>query len=223
MSTINSVSGATGVSSLEGMSLETAVMLVLSEKNQIFESQVMDRVKEMREKNAELKRLGELTALLTSRQKEFKSGAKTTDHADGTHSATLNDVIWAKCNPFDAEKAREWVNSGKPPLDDPSFFPADQKARLLEDIQLAEAAQSYGCLTGAHNSPTDFMTGRMTLGAVENLQAQLKAQTDALGNETQLDQIGLQSAMNKAQNTAQLLSTLVKKFDDLHASINRNM
>lgn len=220
MSTINSVSGATGVSSLEGMSLETAVMLVLSEKNQIFESQVMDRIKEMREKNAELKRLGELTALLTSRQKEFKSGAKTTDHAEGTHSATLNDYIWKNCNPFDADKAREWVNND-PAL--ANLLPADQKARLLEDIQLAEAAQSYGCLTGAHNSPTDFMTGRMTLGAVENLQAQLKAQTDALGNETQLDQIGLQSAMNKAQNTAQLLSTLVKKFDDLHASIGRNM
>ncbi len=216
MSTINSVSGTTGVSSLEGMSLETAVMLVLSEKNQIFESQVMDRIKEMREKNAELKRLGELTSLLTSRQKEFKSGAKTTDHADGTHASAVNDAIWKNCNPFDADKAREWVNNN-------STLSATDKARLLEDIQLAETAQSYGCLTGAHNSPTDFMTGRMTLGAVENLQAQLKAQTDALGNETQLDQIGLQSSMNKAQNTAQLLSTLVKKFDDLHASINRNM
>lgn len=219
MSTINSVSGTTGVSSLEGMSLETAVMLVLSEKNQIFESQVMDRIKEMREKNAELKRLGELTALLTSRQKEFKSGAKTTDHANGTFSAEINDAIWASCNPFDAAKAREVVTNG--PFS--TLISDTDKARMLENIQLAETAQSYGCLTGAHNSPTDFMTGRMTLGAVENLQAQLKAQTDALGNETQLDQIGLQSAMNKAQNTAQLLSTLVKKFDDLHASINRNM
>ena len=216
MSTINSVSGSKGVSGLEGMSLETAVMLVLSEKNQIFESQVMDRIKEMRDKNAELKRLGELTSMLTSRQKEFASGAKTTDHASGTLSSTVNDAIWKECNPFDAARARAWVNNN-------STLSATDKARILENIQLAEAAQSYGVLSGAHNSPTDFMTGRMTLGAVENLQAQLKAQTDALGNETQLDQIGLQSSMNKAQNTAQLLSTLVKKFDDLHASIGRNM
>jgi hypothetical protein len=215
MSTINSVNGPQGLTSIEGMSLETAVMLVLSEKNQIFESQVMDRVKEMRDKNAELKRLGELASLVTARSKEFKSGAKTSDHNDGPHSSTINDAIWKENNPFDATKARAWV--------DRQSYSAETKARMKEDILIAEAAQSYGTNSGAHNGATDFMTSRMTLGAVETLQAQIKAQTDALGNETQLDQIGLQSAMNKAQNTAQLLSTLVKKFDDTHASINRNI
>jgi hypothetical protein len=88
---------------------------------------------------------------------------------------------------------------------------------------MAEAAQNYGLNNGNNADPLAFAVNDMNLGAVETLQTQIKTQTDALGNETQLDQIGLQSAMNKAQNTAQLLSTLVKKFDDTHASINRNI
>ena len=92
----------------------------------------------------------------------------------------------------------------------------------MEDIELAEYAAKYGVNTGADGDPFAFASGAMNLGSLEALQAQIKASTDSLGNESQMDQIALQSAMNKMQNTSQLLSTVIKKFDDLKGTIIRN-
>lgn len=219
MSTINSIGGPQATSSVGKMSLETEVMLVLSEKNQIFESQVMDRIKEMRDKNNKLKQLGEMAAMVTTRQKEFSGTAKSSDKikkwGDAKEWETRRTELMNNQTPFDGDKARKVVAD--------SNWSAETKARVLQDIQIAELARDFGINSGDNANPIAFAVNDMNLGAVETLQAQIKSQTDALGNETQLDQIGLQSSMNKAQNTAQLLSTMIKKFDDLHASINRNI
>lgn len=224
MSTVNSNAPVNNVLALNGvdkagMDLETMITLVLSEKQQIFETQVQGLVKNMQAKNDRLKALGEIAARITARQKEFSKDAKSStmiNKFEGTPAwEQRRTELLPSGSKSDWAAARKHVND--------STWDAKTKARALEDIELAEYAAQYGVNTGAGGDPLAFAVGGMNLGSLEALQAQIKASTDSLGNESQMDQIALQSAMNKMQNTSQLLSTVIKKFDDLKGSIVRNV
>ena len=224
MSTVNSNSPVNNVLALNGvdkagMDLETMITLVLSEKQQIFEAQVQGLVKNMQSKNDRLKALGEIAARITARQKEFPKDAKSNtmiNKFEGTPDwETRRTALLVDAGKGDWAAARKTVEN--------STWDAASKARALEDIELAEYAAQYGVNTGDGGNPLAFAVGGMNQGSLEALQAQIKASTDSLGNESQMDQIALQSAMNKMQNTSQLLSTVIKKFDDLKGSIVRNV
>jgi hypothetical protein len=168
-----------------------------------------------------------MTAMVTERMKQCggspKSDTQINKFKEDKTSAgweARRDVL-AKVT-GDPNKPGEYYTNARKAVND-SDWPSDVKTRVLADLDLAEAAATYGVNTGTHGDPMAFVVGDQTYGSLEAMQAKLKAQTDSLTNDTQLDQIRLQSIMAKVQNLAQLLSTLVKKFDDTHGSLIRNM
>lgn len=251
---LHSVNESEDSSDLEGMSLETLVMAVLSERHTVSENMVMDQIKQMQEKNKELKKLGDLTAEVTARMKEFgsdpKSGtvirhidekgnqAKAVKPADvpgpvweimkkdypgpGNWKQRREDLMDSSKVPGDCNKPGEWYTNARKYVSEQTDWKPETRERVLKDLDLAEAAASYGINTGANGDPIGFAVNDNNYGSLEALQAKIKAQTDALTNDTQLDQIRLQSLMSKVQNLAQLLSTMVKKFDDTQGSLVRN-
>lgn len=240
---------------LEGMSLESLVMAVLSERHTVSENMVMDQIKQMQEKNKELKKLGDLTAEVTARMKEFgndpKSGTVINkyDERGNLNKPILPDEVkqkpwimeailkgdkfvgegnWTQRRealmdsskvPGDCNKPGEWYTNARKYVNEQTDWKPETRERVLKDLDLAETAASYGINTGTNGDPIGFAVNNNNYGSLEALQAKIKSQTDALTNDTQLDQIRLQSLMSKVQNLAQLLSTMVKKFDDTQASL----
>lgn len=227
MSSINPNAGVGGINPFAGMSLETMVMAVLSERHMTMENMVMDQIKQMQEKNNQLKKMGEMTAMVTERLKQFggspKSDTQINKFKDDKSEAgwTARRDVLAKVA-GDPNKPGEYYTNAREAVKN-SNWPDDVKTRVANDLDLAEAAASYGVNTGTHGDPMAFVVGDQTYGSLEAMQAKLKSQTDSLTNDTQLDQIRLQSIMAKVQNLAQLLSTMVKKFDDTHGSLIRNV
>ncbi len=222
----------------DGMSLEFLVQLTLTERHGILETDVRNKMSNMREKNAKLKDIGEAMANITARKKEFKkSSPSSTDiinsrtektgtyTADGKNLAEtdwngrrdiLTDSKWGTgVDKYD--KIAEWINSP-----DCDWSDSIKEATLI-DVQLARLAEENGVDTGSNGDPEAFLVNNNTYGSFEALEAKLNAQKDALTNDTQLDQIELQSLMGKLQNLTSLLSTMVKKFDDSHADIIRRV
>ena len=244
--------GETGESDdFEGMSLETLVMAVLSDRHMATENMVMGQIKQMQEKNKELKKLGDLTAEVTARMKEFgndpKSGTvinkidEKGDRSKPIRPANMDDLSWRLFKPLapgagnwtqrrndlmdsskvpgDCNKPGEWYTNARKYVNEQTDWKPETRERVLKDLDLAEVAASYGINTGTNGDPIGFAVNNNNYGSLEALQAKIKSQTDALTNDTQLDQIRLQSLMSKTQNLAQLLSTMVKKFDDTQSSL----
>ncbi len=209
------------------MSLETLVTLVLTERQEFFDTEVRSKVSNMREKNAQLKSLGEAMASITERKKLF-----------GKSSPSSSDIINKRGDKEEWEARRtkltdtkngwgtgaEWYkNASAWVADKDCTWSADTKQKVLEDIELGRLAQENGVNTGKNGDPLGFAVNNHTYGALEALEAKLNAQKDTLTNDTQLDQIELQSMMGKLTNITSLLSTMIKKFDDSHADIIRRV
>ena len=248
--------GETGESDeFEGMSLETLVMAVLSDRHMATENMVMDQIKQMQEKNKELKKLGDLTAEVTARMKEFGNDPKSDtvinkidekgDQSKAVKPDNMDSFSWAIIKkdypgpgnwtqrrkdlmdsskvPGDCNKPGEWYTNARKYVNSQTDWKPETRERVLKDLDLAEAAASYGINTGKNGDPIGFAVNNNNYGSCEALQAKIKSQTDSLTNDTQLDQIRLQSLMSKTQNLSQLLSTMLKKFDDTQGSLIRNV
>ena len=228
----------------DGMSLEFLVQLTLTERHGILETDVRNKMSNMREKNAKLKDIGEAMANITARKKEFdKSSPSSKDIINKRLENELPENVGIK--DFDKvkrefsswedrrdllmdskkwgtgiekyDKIAEWINSPA------CTWSAALKEATLIDVKLARLAEENGVNTGKNGDPLGFLVNNNTYGSFEALEAKLNAQKDALTNDTQLDQIELQSLMGKLQNLTSLLSTMVKKFDDSHADIIRRV
>jgi hypothetical protein len=229
----------------DGMSLEFLVQLTLTERHGILETDVRNKMSNMREKNAKLKEIGEAMANITARKKEFsKSSPSSTDIIkkrlenelpqnikafedmdkakkefsswDDRRDLLLDSKKWGTgIEKYD--KIAEWINSPA------CTWSAALKEATLIDVKLARLAEENGVNTGKNGDPAGFLANNNNYGSFEALEAKLNAQKDALTNDTQLDQIELQSLMGKLQNLTSLLSTMVKKFDDSHADIIRRV
>ena len=230
-------SGVGGINPFQGMSLETMVMVVLSERHQTMENMVMDQIKAMQEKNLKLKQLGELSATITARMKDFPADAKSDTKINkykekgetvngknvGTWLGRRADFMQGVKVKGDPNKPGEYYDNAREYVKNRSDWSAETKARVLEDLELGEAAAAMGVNVGTNGEPIAFVVNDVKYGALEALQAKVKSQTDALTNDTQLEQIRLQSLMSKVQNLAQMLSNMVKKFDDTHGALIRNI
>ena len=223
------------------MDIESLIIAVVQKRVEHCENQVRMKVEDMQMRNNKLKAMGELQAEITKQMKGFNNDAKSASERDDSGSTYRKQVDGAfygqsAVSGTDASvKNRDTVNQKLDSLDkkDDVHAGLDERLKAIEAAKIPDdAKQIYRDNIAAARTAYDaglirddayaMAKGEVSYGALETLKQQVSAKVDALGNDAQLDQIALQSWTTKMTNTQQLLSTLIKKFDDTHSAIIRN-
>jgi uncharacterized protein YoxC len=211
-----------GLGELDGLTVESASVAVLSDRHAIFTNDVKNRLKEMQEINNRLKAIGQDIATMTAMGKKV-DGTKGTDHmshaADGAQYASrrqaLLDVPGTAGTP-------EWNKAAKAKVASWNMSSADTQ-RWNSQIDMAGKMHSAGFNNGANQDPMGAAVGDLTKDGIDAWTAQLNQQKDALANDSQLKQIELQQAMGKLKTVEEMLSGLVRNFNEKHGAIVSNM
>ena len=223
---VSNLSGVNALQDIKGVSLETLLFTVLAERQNLCDKEVRRTVEGMQSKNQLLSKISHAQANVTASKKQFPPDAKGTNLLDGYKQAKdLSKDKKAELDkvPADAQTdpalrltqqeavANKWADG-------------PEKAGTLERIALAREALGAGFSTNtSYQNITSLVNGDISKDGLDVLEVKLKSQSDAIANETTLDQITMQSWLGKLTNVQNMISTLTKKFDDLDAGIIRNM
>ena len=223
---VSNLSGVNALQDIKGVSLETLLFTVLAERQNLCDKEVRRTVEGMQSKNQLLSKISQAQANVTASKKQFPPDAKGTNLLDGYKQAKdLSKDKKAELDkvPADAQTdpalrltqqeavANKWADG-------------PEKAGTLERIALAREALGAGFSTNtSYQNITSLVNGDISKDGLDVLEVKLKSQSDAIANETTLDQITMQSWLGKLTNVQNMISTLTKKFDDLAAGIIRNM
>jgi hypothetical protein len=241
-------SAINGELDISQMDIESAICYVVQQRVTECEKQVQSKVADMQARNQKLKALGEAQTNITAMMKDFPADAKSTTNrhdGDGSYDDKLKAAAEAQSpvtgdpkskmqTPQDLQnKIHEIANnkdlSGQEKIDQANAAIREAnvkesvKEEWLKNIDMAQVGLDNGMSNYDPNKDVAaMMKGEISYGSLETLKQQISAQVDSLGNDAQMDQIALQSWTTKYTNANQLLSTLMKKFDDAHAGIIRN-
>jgi len=210
-----------GIGDIDSMTVESAMMFVLSDRQKIFTTDVQNRLKEMQEVNSKLKAIGQDLATMTAMSKKV-DGDKGTSHmshaADGDqYAARRQKLLDLPGTPGSAE----WNAAAKKEVASWGMSKTDTE-RWNSQIDIAGKMHAAGFNSGANQDPLGAAVGDLTKDGIDSFTAQLTQQKDALSNDSQLSQINLQQAMSKMKNIEDFLSGAVRKFAENHATIISN-
>lgn len=193
--------GGVSLTNLQGMDLETALMMVQGERTKLLDAQLTTQIQEVQNRNQSIAKLNEVMSGLNKALAQFKSGASGTD--------TIPD--------WNDDK----VKSVEVPLNDAI------RAAGITDLGFTSR---QGQLTNPDNPParmlatgTNIMQGDTTKGEIDAAINKVKGMIDAMGNSQQMDMLRLQSLSNKRNEAFDVMTNFVKKMQDSRSSIIGNM
>lgn len=187
--------GGVGMTNISGMDIETALMMVQSERTKLLDSQLKTQIEEVQKRN-------ELTGALNDMQAKLNGMKGSLDSKD----AKPGDQVKADSGtPSNKTLATEYATQAlKLGMD-----PAPVKATAIKDAQ--------GNVIGAN------VTGMPTREGLEKAIPDLKSKLDAASNSQQMDMLRLQSLSNKRNEAFDTMTNFVKKMQDSRSSIIGNM
>lgn len=187
--------GNVGLSNLAGMDIETALMMVQSERTKLLDSQLKSQIEEVQKRNEMTGALNDMQAKLNGMKGSLESkDAKPGDVVKGNVGTPTNDAL-----------AKDYaILAFKLGMD-----PAPVQATPIKDAQ--------GNVTGAN------VTGLPTREGLEKAIPDLKSKLDAASNSQQMDMLRLQSLSNKRNEAFDTMTNFVKKMQDSRSSIIGNM
>lgn len=187
--------GNIGQIDLSSMDIETALMMVQSERTKLLDSQLKSQIEEVQKRNELTGALNDMQAKLNGMKGSLESkDAKPGDVVKGSAGTPTNDAL-----------AKDYaILAFKLGMD-----PAPVKATPIKDAQ--------GNVTGAN------VTGLPTREGLEKAIPDLKSKLDAASNSQQMDMLRLQSLSNKRNEAFDTMTNFVKKMQDSRSSIIGNM
>jgi hypothetical protein len=202
MSSVNGLGGVSNVN-IQSMDIETALMMVQSQRTQLLDSQLTSQIQGVQDRNNQIASLNNVLSTLNAAQAAFPGDAKP--------DATIKD--------WNDDKVHEI----EIPLND-----AIQQAGL-QDLGFGSSAgqtsaQNYRDGTaGTLPSGSSVMKGSTTKAQIDAAIAKVKGQIDSLGNSQQMDMLRLQSLTNKRNEAFDVMTNFVKKMQESRSSIIGNM
>jgi hypothetical protein len=202
MSSVNGLGGVSNVN-IQSMDIETALMMVQSQRTQLLDSQLTSQIQGVQDRNNQISKLNNVLSTLNAAQAAFPGDAKP--------DATIKD--------WNDDKVHEI----EIPLND-----AIQQAGL-QDLGFGSSAgqtsaQNYRDGTaGTLPSGSSVMKGSTTKAQIDAAIAKVKGQIDSLGNSQQMDMLRLQSLTNKRNEAFDVMTNFVKKMQESRSSIIGNM
>ncbi len=187
--------GNVGMSNISGMDIETALMMVQSERTKLLDSQLKSQIEEVQKRN-------ELTGALNDMQAKLNGMKGSLDSKDAKPGDRVNA---GSGTPSNQQLATEYaIQAFKLGLS-----PAPVDATVIKD--------AAGNVTDAkiNNLPTRE--------GLEKAIPDLKSKLDAASNSQQMDMLRLQSLSNKRNEAFDTMTNFVKKMQDSRSSIIGNM
>ncbi|WP_187395263.1 hypothetical protein [Pigmentiphaga aceris] len=212
---IDSLGGAAGINlqNLQSMDLETALMMVQSERTKLLDSQLQTQIQEVQNRNALVAKLNTVLNGLNAYAAKCGTDAKST--ASGWDANAVKDI---EVPLNDAMR-----DAG---ITDLGFTGNGQRSVLNADGTKQPVATVSGTnhLRGSEiTSGGNIMNGGTTKGQIDAAITKVKGQIDALGNTQQMDMLRLQSMSNKRNEAFDVMTNFVKKMQESRSSIIGNM
>lgn len=183
------------LSNISGMDIETALMMVQSERTKLLDSQLKSQIEEVQKRN-------EVTGALNDMQAKLNGMKGTLDSKDAKPGDQVKEGAGTPTNKALAtDYATQAFKLG--------MDPAPVKATPIKD--------AAGNVIGAN------VTGMPTREGLEKAIPDIKSKLDAASNSQQMDMLRLQSLSNKRNEAFDTMTNFIKKMQDSRSSIIGNM
>lgn len=180
--------------SIQGMDLETLLMLVQSNRAHMMELQLKDQVATVQRKNDQISALNSLMGQLNSALSKFSSTAKPTDNLIAIY-------------PKNDGKGRV-QDTGRPAIDEAFKGAGTDPLKMLPSGTIRDK---------------EFDINEVTKTELDSAVTDLKSNIDSMSNTQQMDMLRLQSLSNKRNEAFDLMTNFMKKMQDNRSSVIGNM
>ena len=207
MSEVNAAgtSGLSGIN-LQSMDLETALMMVQTERTRLLDTQLASQIEAVQARNDQTAKLNTALSALNKSVALFPPDAKATKK--------LVDI-----DGWPTEK----IHSIEVPINDAL------RAAGISDIgfhnhcgnRVTVSNPDGGYMTLA--SGPGVMNGSVTKGELDAAITTIKGMIDSQSNSQQMDMLRLQSLSNKRNEAFDVMTNFIKKMQDSRSSIIGNM
>ena len=206
-----SISGASGTTNvnmqnIQSMDIETALMMVQSERTKLLDSQLQTQIQEVQNRNEQVAKLNTVLSALNTAIGQI-SGTAATDVAKDWPS--------------------ERAGNGEVPLNDAIAAAGITDLGFTANIGVRHVIGADGKPTAAteivRNNPAIMSAPSTPRGQLEAALTKVKGMIDAAGNSQQMDMLRLQSMSNKRNEAFDVMTNFVKKMQESRSSIIGNM
>jgi hypothetical protein len=214
---MDALGGTTAINmqNLQSMDIETALMMVQSERTKLLDAQLQTQIQEVQNRNEQVAKLNTVLSGLNSYAAKLDGNDYDSTAGDWDAKAVadievpLNDAI------RDAN------------ITDLGFTGDGQRSRLDADgnkLPVSTVGAKDNHLKGSEiTSGKNIMNGGTTKAQIDAAITKVKGMIDAAGNSQQMDMLRLQSMSNKRNEAFDVMTNFVKKMQESRSSIIGNM
>ena len=197
--TTSGVGGTTSISmqNIQSMDIETALMMVQSERTKLLDAQLATQIQEVQNRNEQVAKLNTVLNSLNS----YASAIKGTD-------AGSKPDGWSRDQELDVEVPLNHAirDAG---ITDLGFTPRTGQLSALDADGNALPRGQTALVTSSAN-----ISGSTTKGEIDAAITKVKGMIDAAGNSQQMDMLRLQSMSNKRNEAFDVMTNFVKKMQE---------
>ena len=214
---INQIGGAGSVNmqNIQSMDIETALMMVQSERTKLLDAQLQTQIQEVQNRNDQVAKLNNVLSGLNSYAAKI-SGTDAGSVAGGWDANAVKNIEVA---------LNDSIRDAN--ISDLGFTGAGQRSKLNADgskVAVTTTGASGNHLVGAEIvTAPNIMNGGTTKGQIDAAITKVKGMIDAAGNSQQMDMLRLQSMSNKRNEAFYVMTNFVKKMQESRSSIIGNM
>lgn len=201
---------------IKNMDIETALMMVQTQRASLLETQLANQIQEVKIRNDKIAKLNDVLNVMNKITAGFKGDAKADAKAGKDLYNKYQAELKAACeaagiSPEFADK----VDNSKKIADLEKQAKAMPSMAFIFDGQISK-------LKAEHN-PGGAFSAAATKGKMEAAINGVKGQIDAANNSSQMDMLRLQSLTNKRNEAFDVMTNFIKKMQDSRSSIIGNM
>jgi hypothetical protein len=199
--------GSVNMQNIQSMDIETALMMVQSERTKLLDTQLQTQIQEVQNRNEQVTKLNNVLGALNTYATKIEGNEPGSTPDGSKWSEADQDEIEIPMN--DAIRAAGITDLG--------FTATGRRTQLDADGKPVPGAG-------------DEIINAKNVGGVGTTKAQIdaaitkvKGMIDAAGNSQQMDMLRLQSMSNKRNEAFDVMTNFVKKMQESRSSIIGNM
>lgn len=207
MTGVSPITGGVHVADVKGLDLETAMMVIQSQRAELLETQLKGQLEEIQKRNASIANLNNLLGHLKGMR---PSGTNPDATANvGGDEKTTNDAL----------KMMREAGLGPPTV------PNDQVSELSHMETKSITLPFFNHKHTWQEKVIDRAAYTPTLKQADfdKYVEQLKGKIDSLNSSQQMDMLRMQSLTNKRNEAFDLMTNFIKKMSDSKSSVIGNM
>jgi hypothetical protein len=208
-----------------GASIESEIQAVFALAHETNTQVMKSKVQEYRSKLVEQQKINQALADIERYKAGFK-GAQPNDLRDWTEQKDAAQQAGAHANVASRERREGKDSSYEAELMKNAKGTSAEKQAFVERARVMDLAARYGMDVHSVNNEADataFIQGHAKNSFVDSVKAKLKATMDALGADSQLQMIDIQTIKGRMDAAINALTTVVKGDADTKQKLANNI